>query len=196
MLLVAAVLSGCASFSPSAQTQVRIREKSEAYQNLTPKEQGDILGGAIQRGNTKDAVYLALGKPKQVVTAADGKKAMWVYVEHYSAGPMIDSGFNNPNASHYTPSLAGATSPPTLGGPSYAAPMGMGTTNPPFAQSLVPSEMRTKTVYVFFYEGKVVEIKLDGDATGQMSTALNRIMPPKPVSKFAFPRSAYGGFDE
>ena len=190
MLLV----GGCA-LAPGAQTKVRIQEKPTVFNTLTPRQQGDILGGAIERGNTKDMVYLALGKPQKIVTSADGIKEMWVFVEHYAAGPDITTGFNGPNSSHYFTGLTGSTAPPGGNGPS-TRPLDNSTINPAFMQILVPAEMKTKTVYVFFSERKVVEIKLDGDASGQMSTALNRIPLPKPVSKFPFPRSAFGGFDE
>ena len=186
---------GCAQFSPVAQTRARIQEKNGAYTTLSVKQQGDIQGGAIERGNTKDMVYMALGKPQKIVTSADGLKAMWVFIEHYAVGPDIITSFNSPNSSHYVPGLTGSTAPPG-GNSKYTAPMDNSTTNYPFMQVLAPVEMKTKTVYVFFYEGKVVEIKLDGDATDQMNTALNKIPSRKPVSKFPFPRSAYGGFDE
>ena len=194
-LAAAGAWSGCTQFSPVAQTRARIQEKNGAYTTLSVKQQGDIQGGAIERGNTKDMVYMALGRPQKIVTSADGIKEMWVFVEHYAAGPDITTGFNSPNSSHYFTGLTGSTAPPGGNGPS-TRPLDNSTINPAFMQVLAPAEMKTRTVYVFFSERKVVEIKLDGDAADQMSTALNKIPFRKPGSKFPFPRSAYGGFDE
>ena len=193
----AGIASACSSFTPGIQTKVRIQEKPAVFNNLSPQQQGDILGGAIERNYTTDMVYLALGRPKKIVTSADGKRAMWVFVENYAAGPDITYGFNGPQTTHYAPGFAGASSNPIQqAGSAYWGPMGMGTTNYPFLLTLTPAEMKTKTIYVFFLGGRVAEIKLDGDASDQKTSALNQLPPRKRITPFIFPRSAYGGFDE
>ena len=180
---LAFVLVGCNHLTPTAQTRERIQEKPTVYQALTEQQQGDILGGAIERGNTTDMVYLALGRPAKIVTSADGVKAMWVYVEYYSGKSLVSSSFNNPNNAHYSPSVAGENTP-FHGGPGDAAwqkPMGWSPPGvaSPQTQGLAPMqwldvpEMKSKTVYVFFVRGQVAEIKLEGDASDQRTAAPN-----------------------
>lgn len=178
-------LAGCTHLTPSAQTQARIQEKATLYQQLKPEQQADILGGAIERGNTTDMVYLALGKPQRVVTSADGRRAMWVYTEYYSPGPAFTTGFNNPNSSAYMPGIAGENTPfkgDYTQTPAWQMPAGFhpdngvavpGTLGSSPVQSLVVAEMKSKTVYVFFHLGRVAEIKLDGDSSDQASAAPN-----------------------
>jgi hypothetical protein len=182
-------LASCSHVTPGAQTQGRILEKSAAYNALKPREQENILGGAIERGNTTDMVYMALGKPSKIVTSADGTKAMWVYVEYYSPTAAFTTGFNNPNSTRYTPQIINANTkpPPMIAVPSYNAPLHTegslpiwlmpqvfgSTGNATPVQSLDVPDMLTKTVYVFFFHGKVAEIKLDGDSRDQVGAAPN-----------------------
>ena len=178
-----AAFAGCTNLTPTAQTQRRIQEKPTVYQALTEQQQGDILGGAIERGNTTDVVYLAMGKPAKVVTSADGVKAMWVYVEYYSDKSLVSSSFNNPNNAHYSPSVAGENSPfhGGAGDAAWQKPLGWSPEGiaSPRTQGLAPMqwldvpEMKSKTVYVFFVRGHVAEIKLGGDASDQRTAAPN-----------------------
>ncbi|MDB6126972.1 MAG: hypothetical protein JWM35_868 [Verrucomicrobia bacterium] len=175
--------AGCNHLTPTAQTQGRIQEKPTLYQSLTEQQQADILGGAIERGNTADMVYLALGKPAKVVTSADGVKAMWVYVEYYSNKSLVSSSFNNPNNAHYSPGVAGENTPFHGGAndPAWQKPMGWSPPNVASSQTqgLAPMqwldvpEMKSKTVYVFFVRGHVAEIKLEGDSSDQRTAAPN-----------------------
>lgn len=197
LLGLAALLTGCAGLTPSAQTQARIQEKTTVYQALKPEQQNDVLGGAIERGNTIDMVYLSLGKPGKVVTSADGSKAMWVYTEYYSPSNATTLSFNNPNSSHYTPGITGATAWPARGGEGAAwlVPASMGTDGVTPVASLAVPEMRSKTVYVFFFNGQVCEIKLDGDSSDQRTAAANVTLPKRIPTKEGFTRSAYGDID-
>jgi hypothetical protein len=195
--LVGLLYAGCTSLTPSAQTQKRIQERPSAYNSLKPEQQNDVLGGAIQRGYTSDIVYLTLGQPRKVVSSADGEKAMWVYTEYYAANSAVTVSFNNPNSSHYTPGMTGGTAPPARGGEGAAwlAPSSMGTDAAGPVQSLDLPEMKSKTVYVFFFRGRVCEIKLDGDASDQQEYAANKPVRKKAPTETGFSRSAYGGID-
>ncbi len=184
-------LTGCASsLTPSAQTQARIQERTAAYQSLTPQQQNDILGGAIQRGNTPDMVYMALGKPAKVVTSADGKKAMWVYVEYYSGNAATTTSLNRMGAAHnyatgQTSEMAAPTRYVVARAATEASPGS--TTNLTPMQSLDLPDLKSNTVYVFFYLGKVAEIKLDGDSVSDLAQP-----PPAPSGKKTLaPRSAH-----
>ncbi len=170
-LALACLLAGCTTLSPSAQTQARIQEKSEAFNKLTPQQQGNILGGAIERGNTMDMVYMALGKPQRIVTSADGLKAMWVYVEYYTANGPAKYSLNNPNTKYTSQVVAANT--PFAGGPGLkaVAPAEFSATGGAHSQSLDLPDMKEKTIYIFFHLGKVAEIKLDGDSSDQQNPA-------------------------
>ena len=195
------LVAGCNGLTPSAQTRHRISEKPDAFNALKVQQQEDILGGAIERGNTFDMVYLALGKPKQVMTSADGVKAMWVYVEYYAANAPFVLSFNNPGSYGSLTSLAGGNTP-AHGGEGSNGPVdatmpklnGIGQASAVPTPSLTPADMRSKTVYVFFFNGRVAEIKLDGDASDQQHP-LNRLPKPKPKKENFFKRSIEGDID-
>jgi hypothetical protein len=180
--VAALVLTGCNGLTPKAETEHRIQEKGDFFTKLTEHQQNDILGGAVERGNTPDMVYMALGKPTKVVTSADGQRAMWVYIEYYSHKGAVSTGLNSPNSSHYTPGLVAANTPYNgdPNGPKWQQPMAFGTagTLGP-VQMLELPDMLTKTVYIFFHGGKVAEIKLDGDASDQQGAAANAAPPGK-----------------
>ena len=195
--VILAAMPACTSLTPGAQTQKRIQEKPVAYTSLTPQQQGDVLGGAIERNNTTEMVYLALGKPDKIVTSADGKKAMWVYKEFYAAKAAFTTSFNNPNSAHYIPGATGVNSGPNHGGPAWAnepsSIVGDATKAVAPMQSLSLPELKEKTVYVFFFLGRVAEIKLDGDASDQRTVAANTPLPrAKAPTETGFTRSAYG----
>ena len=192
--LVSALLAGCTGITPGAQTQNRIREKPEVFNTLKVEQQNDVLGGAIERGNSMDTVYLALGKPNKIVTSADGMKAMWVYYEYYATGGPATTSFNSPNAAEYIPLYTSSAAPgpedlgPRMDGPTpghtdglpgYLKSANFGSTRGPnLSQSLLMPELKQKTVYVFFVAQRVAEIKLDGDASDQRTAAAN-VTPPK-----------------
>lgn len=71
------MFAGCNSAGISA----RIQEKSQAFEQLTPATQKHIREGLVERGYTKDMVYIALGRPNRVEnrTSADGPIEVWIY---------------------------------------------------------------------------------------------------------------------
>ena len=196
------VLSGCAGISPSVQTQRRIAELRNVYVTLRPETQERILGGSIECGNTPDVVYMALGKPQKIVTSSDGRKAMWVYVEHYLPRQIYSAGFNAPGAAfHYVPGVAGANTPfhGGAGDPAWQKPLDYhadGVASPE-TNGLSPdihlddSGLPSKTIYVFYYNNRVVEIKLDGDTSDQHDP-LNHLADIVGKKASGFQRSIFG----
>ncbi len=76
-LLTILVLTGCATSS----IESRRRERSAAYATLSPEMKSQVDQGQIRRGMTPDAVYIAWGKPSQVLQQEDqrGLVIFWLY---------------------------------------------------------------------------------------------------------------------
>lgn len=90
LIVAVSLTAGCAS----TQT-ARIQEKSAVFQQLTPKEQKQILHEKVRTGFTADMVYLALGRPSQVTTVSDtAGVAMeeWTYKRPVAAPGRIITG--------------------------------------------------------------------------------------------------------
>lgn len=81
--------AGCAS----SQT-ARIQEKPAVFQDLTPKEQKQILAGKVKVGFTPDMVYLALGKPSAVnhVNVSGAATEEWVYDRYIGDSSRLVTG--------------------------------------------------------------------------------------------------------
>ncbi len=71
-------LIGCATHST---IQTRTRERSQAYASLAPAAQQLVAQGRIQVGMDTNAVYMAWGKPQEVLESGDqnGEFMTWVY---------------------------------------------------------------------------------------------------------------------
>ena len=94
------VLSGCAT--PST-IESRRHERADVYQRLSPEQMAAVDSGKIKVGMTKDAVYIALGKPQQILQreTSQGATEIWLYMgqsyrevrywsyHHYYAGPYL-----------------------------------------------------------------------------------------------------------
>ena len=150
-LTLAWLLAGCATSTLPA----RIQEKSAAYAALTPEQRKNVESGTIEVGYTTDMVYLALGSPRQVQTkdTPEGKAEMWSYTNFDATGPVSTLSFNSPGSRstmmQTLPSASGRGGSPrtaTSGGPT-----------PTLDLADIPSQ----TLYVFFFDGKVFEIKID-----------------------------------
>lgn len=71
------VVTGC----KSSTVETRRVERSAAYSSL-PADQRELVDkGQIRVGMSQDAVYIAWGKPAQVVASEDksGRKTQWLY---------------------------------------------------------------------------------------------------------------------
>ena len=76
-LLAAAALCGCAS----STVEKRKQERATAYSSLAPEARSLVDQGQIKVGMSADAVYIAWGKPSQILTSesADGRIISWLY---------------------------------------------------------------------------------------------------------------------
>jgi hypothetical protein len=77
------LLAGCASSTPTDPKQVAKRrtEKAAAYAALSAEHQAVVDQGQIRVGLPEDAVYIAWGRPAQVLRSGDasGETMTWLY---------------------------------------------------------------------------------------------------------------------
>ena len=79
ILLAAALLfGGCATNTIDS----RRRERATAFAGLSPEFQELVKQGQIKRGMPSDAVYIAWGKPSQIIHREDQQGAMSVWLYH------------------------------------------------------------------------------------------------------------------
>src|SRR4051812_14588617 len=74
---VALILSGCATHNVQTRKQERLSE----YSQLPPQLQSLVDNGKVKVGMPKEAVYIAWGKPSQVVNGEtpNGPLETWLY---------------------------------------------------------------------------------------------------------------------
>ena len=79
IILGALAVGGCATQSTIPS---RIRERPEAYSALTPMMRAAVDAGRLMEGMSRDAVFMAWGKPSETVQVdgAGGPFEMWVYL--------------------------------------------------------------------------------------------------------------------
>ena len=108
LLVLLVVLSGCAT---TPKLEKRREERSAAYSSLSPELRALVDQGRIKVGMPMDAVYIAWGKPSQVVEgeSSQGPITTWLYYgtayeeyrfwnyhpfypygAYYSSGPYLD----------------------------------------------------------------------------------------------------------
>jgi len=78
LLPIILILAGCAT---RGTVQSRKQERANGYAALTPEFQKLVDEGRIRRGMSEDAVYIAWGKPAQIVQQEDarGVLTIWLY---------------------------------------------------------------------------------------------------------------------
>ena len=78
LLLAGLLLAGCATHTT---IQSRKQERAASYGALPTEFQKLVDAGQIQRGMSEDAVYIAWGKPAQVLRQEDvrGAVTIWLY---------------------------------------------------------------------------------------------------------------------
>lgn len=78
--VVALVCGGCATH----KLEARKAEKAAAYEALSAESKALVDRGEIRNGMTMDAVYIALGKPSQILQGenASGPIVTWVYLDY------------------------------------------------------------------------------------------------------------------
>jgi hypothetical protein len=77
LLLSVLLLAGCATGS----VETRRQERMTAYTALTPEQKDAVDHGKIKVGMSMDAVYIAWGKPSQILTSesSEGSTVTWLY---------------------------------------------------------------------------------------------------------------------
>lgn len=80
-LLAGLLLSGCAS----STVETRRQERLAAYTSLTPEQKAAVDQGRIRVGMSMDAVYIAWGKPSQILAgeSSQGSTVTWLYYGTY-----------------------------------------------------------------------------------------------------------------
>jgi hypothetical protein len=78
LLLTSLLLTGCATSS----IETRKRERAAGFSALSPEFQRLVSDGQIRRGMSEDAVYIAWGKPAEILHQEDqnGLATIWVYL--------------------------------------------------------------------------------------------------------------------
>jgi hypothetical protein len=76
-LMVILLVTGCAT----STIESRRRERAAGFAALSPELQSLVNDGQIRRGMTPDAVYIAWGKPAQILQREDdqGVVTLWLY---------------------------------------------------------------------------------------------------------------------
>lgn len=78
LLFTGVLLSGCAT----SNVESRKRERVAGFAALSPEFKELVSDGQIRRGMSEDAVYIAWGKPAQILQREDqdGLATIWVYL--------------------------------------------------------------------------------------------------------------------
>lgn len=74
VFVLALLLAGCSSIDQ------RIAENRNIFAGLSPETQQTIRDGHVNLGFTPLMVYMALGKPSEINTSADGKEVTWTFM--------------------------------------------------------------------------------------------------------------------
>ena len=77
VLLAGMLLMGCATNG----VETRKKERAAGYAALSPEFKTLVSDGQIRRGMSEDAVYIAWGKPAQILQVEDmnGLRVSWIY---------------------------------------------------------------------------------------------------------------------
>jgi hypothetical protein len=133
--ILVVLLFGCTGCDEG--TADRIKEKATVFRTLTDVQKRAIVDGMFEVGDTSDMVYMAIGSPMSVKSKVipEGTIEMWTYVNYFKL-----------------PSAARLTATTSTNGVDNTANA---------AQSLAVPENATNTLYVFFLNSRVTQIKLD-----------------------------------
>jgi len=98
-LLLVLVLAGCATRST---IQTRIQERATAYASLSPEFKALVDQSRIQAGMDTNAVYIAWGKPDDVLESGNqsGAFTTWVYRRGYLDETRYWVGQRQPRLQH------------------------------------------------------------------------------------------------
>ncbi|MDB6034940.1 MAG: hypothetical protein JWM16_5278 [Verrucomicrobiales bacterium] len=94
LLAALAISAGCATSRSTIDS--RKQERASVYSSLSPEMRAMVDAGKIKVGMPMDAVYMAWGKPSQIVggETAQGAHTTWIYegtqlqeYRYWSSGP-------------------------------------------------------------------------------------------------------------
>ncbi len=162
---VALFTVGCGSSVSS-----RINEKAAVFSTLSAEEKNNIEEGIALPGYSTDMAYMAFGQPTTTETQKDeeGAVLIWTYKTFYPSGRLEAilteySRSRNPNllrgvdvevgqatVSDHAPNR---TSNPMAGGNATSTDSRMGSLDLP--------DLPVYNLYVFFVDGKIVDLKLE-----------------------------------
>jgi len=161
VVALAAVVSGLmlAGCDASSGVAARIQEKSAVFTQLTPEQKKSIEEGVIEHGYTTDMVYMALGKPSKVreKAAPEGTVLMWTFNNYFPAVAVSKLSLNDPSRHGYRAGQVSSMSP--RNNVSLSSTVSSGPE--PSVDSL--GEIPSETLHVLFLDGKVFQIKLEGE---------------------------------
>ena len=98
LLLAGLFLTGCATSTIDSRKQ----ERASAYAALSPEFKSLADGGQIRKGMTEDAVYIAWGKPAQILHQEDqqGAATIWLYEGGWMEETRYWTGRRHPRLEH------------------------------------------------------------------------------------------------
>lgn len=149
VLMTLPLLAGCFS-----QVESRIQEKATAYGRLDAATQQHIRQGLIEKGYTKDMVYMALGAPtaNKSTPTHDGGVETWIYKNMMLAGKAGFRGLS------YNTMLDGSSSPSfrssTARSKQAYAPIDQAQMD---AATELP-DLPMGTLYVYFFQDRVYKM--------------------------------------
>jgi len=151
ILLLAA--AGCSTTG----VESRIQEKSALFNSLQPWQQKNIQAGVIEVGNSTDIAYLALGKPSQIITSADGQEVTWRYTNYIplSSYTLPSTRVRVEGGANYSPVIESPNAPGSKGSLSSTGIKGTVQTN------LDVPDLPTGTLFVTFRGGVVYDARFD-----------------------------------
>lgn len=84
LALAGVLLTGCAT----STVESRKKDRYNAYTELSAEQRSAVDAGQIKVGMSKDAVYIAWGKPHQVLASESsaGRQEVWIYMGTYLHG--------------------------------------------------------------------------------------------------------------
>lgn len=99
VLLTSLLLTGCAT---TTTIESRKTERAAAYAALSPEFKTLVDDGQIRKGMTEDAVYIAWGKPAQILQQENqqGPATIWLYEGGWMEETRYWTGRRNPRLEH------------------------------------------------------------------------------------------------
>lgn len=161
LALTLLLTAGC----ESARLSNRIHEKSDTFTALAADQKEYVADGIVFPGDTAEMAYIALGKPTSIETKQkDGDTVeMWAYKRYYPSGQLADfltkySLTRNPNLLR---SLNLETGKANTSANAPGSSRSLSDTETGSGNDLSLPDLPIYNLYVFFYDQKVVDVKIE-----------------------------------